>query len=233
MRKDYEFVMTSLYGSQNYSLDTENSDQDFKMAVVPSINNLILDKKPYVKIEETKNGIVEVKDIRHTFLAFNKMSIVDLEILFSKETLINKKYKKEMDELLSINEEIVASNPYKLYQVMLGVMISGSKRKYTPKTAAQSMRYYDLFNRYFVKNENFKYALDTSKSELYDLIKNTKAGKIPEAVAMEKIEEMITITKTYENKIDKNINYETNQKMDLILIDIFKKRINEKETYND
>lgn len=230
MRKNYEFVMTSLYGSQNYNLDTKTSDHDFKMAVVPSINNLILDKKPYVKIEETKNGIIEVKDIRHTFLAFKKMSVVDLEMLFSKVITTNKKYKEELDRLISMREEIVASNPYSLYNTMLGIMISGSKRKYTPKTAAQSMRYYDLFDRYFVKNENFKSALDTSKSELYELIKNTKTGKIPEDVAMEKIEEMIAITKSYEDKIDKNINYETNQKLDLILIDIFKKRINEKET---
>lgn len=232
MRKDYEFVMTSLYGSQNYNLDTKSSDLDFKMAVVPSINNLILDKKPYIKVEETKNGIIEVKDIRHTFLSFKKMSVVDLEMLFSKVITTNKKYKEELDRLISIREEIVASNPYRLYQVMLGIMISGSKRKYTPKTAAQSMRYYDLFNRYFIKKENFKDALDTSKSELYELIKDTKTGKIPEDITKEKIEEMITITKSYEDKIDKNINYETNQKLDLILIDIFKKRINESQENN-
>lgn len=227
MRKDYEFVFGGLYGSQNYNLDTKSSDQDFKMAVVPSIKNLILDKKPYIKIEETKNGIIEIKDIRHTFLSFKKMSIVDLEMLFSKVITTNKKYKEELDKLISMREEIVASNPYRLYKVMLGVMISSSKRKYTPKNATQSMRYFDLFNRYFIEKESFKSALDTSKSEFYELIKDTKAGRIPETFAKEKIEELINTTKSYENRIDKNINYETNQKLDLILIDIFKKKINE------
>lgn len=227
MKKDYEFVFTALYGSQNYNLNTNISDKDYKMSVVPPLNNLILNKKPYIKIEKTEEGLIEVKDIRNTFLAFKKMSIVDLEILFSKEIITNKKYKGEIDKLFSINEEIAASNPYRLYQVMLGTMISGTKKKYTPKNAAQSMRYFDLFNRYFVKNESFKNSLDTSKSELYELIKDTKAGKIPEIKAKEKIEEMISITKTYEDKIDKNINYETNQKMDLILIDIFKKKVAE------
>lgn len=229
MKNNYEFVFTAIYGSQNYNLDNESSDKDYKMAVVPSINNLVLDKKPYIKIEETEEGLIEVKDIRHTFLSFKKMSIVDLEILFSKEIIKNRKYKDELDELFSIREEIVKSDPYRLYQVMLGTMISGSKRKYTPKTAAQSMRYFDLFNRCFIKKETFESALDTSKSNLYNLIKDTKAGKISEIKAKEKIEEMIKTTKSYENKIDKNINYETNQKLDLILIDIFKKRLNTKQ----
>lgn len=45
MNKNYEFVFTSLYGSQNYNLDNENSDKDYKMAVIPSLENLILDSK--------------------------------------------------------------------------------------------------------------------------------------------------------------------------------------------
>lgn len=224
MKENYESVFSSLYGSQNYNLDNHTSDKDYKTAVVPSLNRLVLDKKPYIKIKETENGLIEVKDIRCIFTAFKKMSVVDLETLFSKEKSINKKYKKEIDRLIEMREEIVNSNPYKLYQVMLGTMISGSKRKYSPKTAAQSMRYYDLFDRYFIRGESFESALDTSKSELYELIKNTKASKIPESVAKEKIEKMIAKTREYEDKIDKNINYETNQKLDLILIDIFKKK---------
>lgn len=152
------------------------------------------------------------------------MSVVDLEMLFSKEISVNEKYEKEIDKLIKMREEVIKSNPYKLYQVTLGIMTSGSKRKYIPKTAAQSMRYYDLFNRYFIEGEDFESALDTSKSELYELIRDTKTGKIPENVAKEKIKEMIAKTREYEDKIDKNINYETNQKLDLILIDIFKKK---------
>ena len=228
MKKDYEFVFTSLYGSQNYNLDTKSSDKDYKIAVIPSINNLVLDKKPYIKVEDTEEGLVEVKDIRHTFLSFKKMSIIDLEVLFSKEVIKNRKYKDEIDKLFSIKEEVVRSNPYRLYQVMLGIMISSTKRKYTPKTAAQSIRYFDLFNRYFIREETFESALDTSKSEFFSLIKDAKYGNIKEEIAKKEIEEMIKITKSYEDKIDKNINYKTNQKLDLILIDIFKKKINEK-----
>lgn len=102
MTKDCEFVFTSLYGSQNYNLDNENSDKDYKMAVVPSLDNLVLDSKQYSKIEETEHGLIEIKDIRNTFTAFKKMSIVDLEVLFSKEFITNKKYKEEVDKLLAI-----------------------------------------------------------------------------------------------------------------------------------
>lgn len=115
MKNDYEFVLRSLYGSQNYNLDTDESDKDYKEAIVPSINNLILDKKPYAKVKETSNGLIEVKDIRNTFTAFKKMSIVDLEMLFSKETYVNEKYKEEINRLFEMREEIVKANPYRLY----------------------------------------------------------------------------------------------------------------------
>lgn len=225
MKKDYEFVFTSLYGSQNYNLDNERSDKDYKMAVVPSLDNLILDFKQYSKIEKTKDGLVEIKDIRNTFTSFKKMSIVDLEVLFSKEIITNKKYKEEIDRLLAMREELVAANSFRLYQVILGVMTSGIKKEYKPKSMAQSIRYYDLFDRYFVKGESFKSALDASKSELYELMKEVKSGRADEKETIEKVEKMIDVVKEYKDKVEKGINYETYQKLDLILIDIFKKKI--------
>ena len=225
MNKNYEFIFTSLYGSQNYNLDNENSDKDYKMAVIPSLENLILDSKQYSKIEKTKDGLVEIKDIRNTFTSFKKMSIVDLEILFSKEIITNKKYKEEINRLLDIKENLIGANPYRLYQVMLGVMTSGYKKEYKAKNMTQSIRYYDLFNRYFIENENFENALDTSKSKLYNFIKDVKFDKADKNETQKKVKKMIEITKNYQNKIPKNINYETYQKLDLILIDIFKKKI--------
>lgn len=226
MKEKYEFVFTSLYGSQNYNLDNENSDKDYKMAVVPSLDSLVLDTKQYSKIEQIENGLIEVKDIRSTFTAFKKMSIVDLEILFSKEFIINKKYKEEVDRLLAMREELVAANPFRLYQVLLGVMTSGTKgKKYKPKSMAQSIRYYDLFDRYLVKGESFKSSLDTSKSELYQLMKDVKFGEADEEETIEKVEKMIDVVKGYKDKVEKDINYETYQKLDLILIDIFKKKV--------
>lgn len=55
MKENYESVFSSLYGSQNYNLDNHASDKDYKTAVVPSLNRLVLDKKPYIKIKETEN----------------------------------------------------------------------------------------------------------------------------------------------------------------------------------
>lgn len=153
------------------------------------------------------------------------MSIVDLEVLFSKEIITNKKYKEEINRLLNIRENLIAANPYRLYQVMLGVIISGYKKEYKAKNMAQCIRYYDLFNRYFIKKENFENALDTSKSKLYNFIKDVKLDKVDKNEVKEKVEKMINTVKNYQNEIPKNINYETYQKLDLILIDIFKKKI--------
>ena len=37
----YEPLVVNLYGSQNYEMETENSDFDFKAIVLPSVNNVI------------------------------------------------------------------------------------------------------------------------------------------------------------------------------------------------
>ena len=228
MNNDYEFVFTCLYGSQNYNLDNENSDSDYKMAVVPTIEKIALEKTKYTKIHKTENGgQVEVKDIRNTFVAFKKMSLVDLEILFSKKAIVNKKYKEEFDRLTEIREELLKANPYRLYQVILGTMTSSLKKKYTPKKACQSIRYYDLFDRYLVKDESFKSALDASKSELYNFMKEVKAGEVEEEKARKEIEKMVANVESYKEKVPREINYKTYQKLDLILIDIFKKKFKE------
>ena len=41
----YKYVFMALYGSQNYLLDTENSDFDWYVAVEPSFHNFVFNIK--------------------------------------------------------------------------------------------------------------------------------------------------------------------------------------------
>lgn len=89
---DYDVLGAFLYGSQNYNLDTDDSDVDSIIVLVPSIKALLCEKEVSTTYEMEDHHIV-VKDLK----AFNKnlltLSPMAVEPLFSQWTWINDKYK--------------------------------------------------------------------------------------------------------------------------------------------
>ena len=63
-----QHFMTVLIGSQNYGLDSKDSDIDTFSFVMPSLNDLITGKPPLSFEMDTDDGKCSVKDYR---LAFN------------------------------------------------------------------------------------------------------------------------------------------------------------------
>ena len=69
--KGYDVVIASIYGSQNYALESEESDVDSYLVVMPSLEDLALNRRPvskelmYVNEDGVPNGEhVVVKDLR-------------------------------------------------------------------------------------------------------------------------------------------------------------------------
>ena len=61
----YNVVGVFLYGSQNYELDYEGSDVDSKAIVLPTLNDIVLNKQPIsTTIDMGDNCLCDVKDIR-------------------------------------------------------------------------------------------------------------------------------------------------------------------------
>lgn len=87
---DYTFYFCALYGSQNYGLDTEGSDVDSKIAVIPSGKDIILG---YEKLSTTlrleDGGVCEVKDIREIIKQFYKGNINFVEMLYTPHYIEN------------------------------------------------------------------------------------------------------------------------------------------------
>ena len=82
----YKYVlMTVLVGSQNYNLDTPNSDVDTYSFVLPSYFDIITNK-PLVSLELTlsDNSKAYVKDIRLAFNLLRKPSPNSVEYFLSK-----------------------------------------------------------------------------------------------------------------------------------------------------
>ena len=92
-----ELFCLALQGSQNYGLDLYTdeykSDIDTKVIVIPSLEEIVMNKKP---ISTTyicpTNEHIDIKDIRLYFENFKKQNINFLEILFSEFYIINEKY---------------------------------------------------------------------------------------------------------------------------------------------
>lgn len=77
------YLAKFLYGSQNYNLDTPESDKDWKYVELPSFSELFTDKKLGRELNEHE----VVWDVRQFYKQLMKANPNALELLFSKEVV--------------------------------------------------------------------------------------------------------------------------------------------------
>lgn len=128
-----EWVGLFLQGSQNYGLDTENSDVDTKAIVLPSLEQLAFNKKPlsYTHVMED-NSHCDVKDLRLYFDCFKKGNVNFVEILFTDYFILNPKYMGLWNELCEYRENIARYNRWATLNAMLGMMREKRKQLFNP-----------------------------------------------------------------------------------------------------
>lgn len=83
-----------LYGSQNYDLDTENSDVDTKAIYIPTFEEVVFNKPVSVKYDLPNGECCEIKDIREIIKNFKKQNINFIEILFTDYFVLNPRYEE-------------------------------------------------------------------------------------------------------------------------------------------
>lgn len=128
----YNVIYLGLQGSQNYNLDVYSdeymSDVDTKAILVPSLEEIFLNKKPIsTTVVLPDNSHCDCKDIRLMMQNFKKLNINFIEILFTKYKIINPEYKDLMLELIDKREEIAHMNFNQSLRCMAGM--SMEKRK--------------------------------------------------------------------------------------------------------
>ncbi len=129
---DKELFALVLQGSQNYGLDIYTdeykSDIDTKCLVIPSLEDVVMNKKPISTTHICENNEhIDIKDIRLYFDNFKKQNINFIEILFSKYYIINPKYRDLWDELVADRELVAHYNTNQALRCMAGM--SMEKRK--------------------------------------------------------------------------------------------------------
>ena len=118
----YNVVGVFLYGSQNYELDYEGSDVDSKAIVLPTLNDIVLNKQPIsTTVDMEDNCLCDVKDIRKMFECFKKQNINFIELLFTQYYVLNEEYKELYQPMIDNNELIARYNNYASLNCMSGM----------------------------------------------------------------------------------------------------------------
>ena len=110
-------------GSQNYGLDTEDSDIDTKCLIVPSFGELAYNTKPTSTTHVRENNEhITITDIRLFFQTLRKQNINFVEILFTRYRILNPIYEGIWDKLCDYREEIATYNPCATLKACLGML---------------------------------------------------------------------------------------------------------------
>lgn len=89
-----------LYGSQNYNLHTEKSDFDYKCIILPTLEDLVRQKKPVSETIEFEWGQIDLKDIRTYIESAVKVNVNFIEILSTDFYLWNPQLRMAFTPLL-------------------------------------------------------------------------------------------------------------------------------------
>ena len=181
----YNILFVALQGSQNYELDTENSDVDSIAIIIPSLDDICNNKKPIsTTIVLDNNEHIDVKDIREIEHQFVKQNTHYLQILFTEYKIVNKQYREYINALYDMNENITHINRKLLIQNILGIANqcfynfkdNNQTKKYNGKQLYHLIRLNSLFENL---NNGLLYqdAIKTFDANIKETILNCKEKK--------------------------------------------------------
>jgi predicted nucleotidyltransferase len=112
-----------LQGSQNYYLDDEESDVDTKLLVVPTLDEIIFNRKP-VSVTHIRDNDehIDAKDVRLYWQCFRKGNPNFVEILFSRVRYVNPLYRGLWDDMVAMAEQVARVNPLASAKAMMGMV---------------------------------------------------------------------------------------------------------------
>lgn len=243
-------LFQSLVGSYNYNLNTETSDKDYKTLVLPNFEDLYSGKK-FNKTYVSDTMDYDVHDIRELSNLLWKSNVNFLEVLFSKEIIINSELDSQIHNLLSNlfsqRKNIARMNLPYLYNSCIGMYKAKvntilnktgdkdllAKYGYDTKSAMHSLRILNVLQRFvYTDFEDFEYAIR------YDIFEDEKTQLLAIKRGLLHVSDYIQLAnKTFidiECGTCKNLymNYTPNKKakeeIDEIIKDIIKINIKEK-----
>lgn len=202
--------VTMLYGSQNYGLDSAESDVDTKTMLLPSLGMVIGDtKRISTEIVMPDGSLDNCKDLREMFGNYLKGNINFVETLYTRHWLAHTDYMSEFRQLREHRDLIANAQPQKLmhmacgmarqkyvafdkpFEGKLGVL---EKYGYDPKQLHHLVRLY-FFMKTYLRTCDFEKALSCCQQEkdpaLYEYLMSLKLEPLSKEDAEKVKEEMI------------------------------------------
>lgn len=116
-------VALVLQGSQNYGLDDAESDVDTKLLLVPTLDEVIFNKKPVSTTHVRENDEhIDAKDIRLYWQCFRKGNPNFVEVLFTDYYIVNPMYADLWEEMRNERELVARVNPLVAAKAMMGMV---------------------------------------------------------------------------------------------------------------
>lgn len=231
-----------LQGSQNYNMAYEESDVDTKCLLLPSFQDLALNKKAVSTTHIFENDEhLDLKDIRLYFKLFLKQNINFIEILFTPYYEINPHYQDELRQLTLWKERIAHYNPVQTMITMAGMAMEKyhalehpyegklailEKFGYDPKQLHHLLRLKDFITRYW-DGEKYTNCLIPTTDEGREFLIEVKRGNVysleeAREVAKQTME-FIEQKKNEAKKSGLKKNEEVEEFLDSMLLQIFYK----------
>lgn len=247
LRQDYIYVSSLGYevfgiflqGSQNYQLDYEGSDIDTKCIVLPSVEDVILNKPPIsTTLVLEDNSHIDIKDIRLMWQCFKKQNINYLEILFTDYLYVPHKYYNFWLDVTRLNENIAHIDNYAAVNCIVGMVLEKNKALchpyptlkakidmygYDNKQLHHIIRCREFLDRY-IAGVSFKDCLIPQDRDYLISIKAAYIYNIDQAKAIAKdaVDYVKATKKFYLEQNEQVINEAVCVKMDTILVQILK-----------
>ena len=208
-----KIIFTSLVGSHNYNLNTEQSDEDYKSIVIPTMEQIFSNKlaNKSVTSKYRDESAVDIRTFRKELLSGSPNSI---EMLFS-QSMDYPEGSKTIDTLLSLREEIAGMNKHKLFDAYMG-MARGDKNKlekpvhegssakpyydehgYNTKVLVNIIRGYSTIIRYALNDYSNYEDTIFLEDELREAMLFAKNGGVPLDVANILIKDLESQAKTF------------------------------------
>ena len=112
-----------LQGSQNYYMEDEFSDIDTKLLVIPSLDDIVLNRSPVSTTHILDNDEhMDAKDIRIYWQTMRKGNINFIELMFARVQMINPLYQEEWEKVLALREDIAFMDKLTSIKAMMGMI---------------------------------------------------------------------------------------------------------------
>lgn len=174
--KGFNVLAIFLQGSQNYELDVYDddykSDIDAKAIVIPSLEDIVLNKQPIsTTIVLENNEHIEVKDIRVMKEMFIKQNISYIELLYTNYYMYQFVYEDLVDRLRDMRDDISTINKNQFLRCIKGMSMEKykalehpyptikdkiDKYGYDPKQLHHILRLNGFATRYLLKDVPLK-----------------------------------------------------------------------------